>query len=120
MPSEKIQTLTDTNFDETVIKSTAPVLVDFWAEGCAPCRDLAPTVDALATELDGWVTVGKLNVDENPATAGRFSVRRIPTLLIFKSGEVVESIPSRDHARRSPCVELTHKEHLKSLIEKHL
>ena len=109
MASEKIQTLTDTNFDETVIKSTAPVLVDFWAEWCAPCRHLAPTVDALATELDGRVTVGKLNVDENPATAGRFSVRGIPTLLIFKSGEVVESI-----------VGLTDKERLKSLIEKHL
>ena len=68
MASEKIQTLTDTNFDGTVIKSTAPVLVDFWAEWCAPCRLLAPTVDALATELDGRVTVGKLNVDENPAT----------------------------------------------------
>ena len=109
MASEKIQTFTDTNFDETVIKSTAPVLVDFWAEWCAPCRRLAPTVDALATELDGRVTVGKLNVDENPATAERFSVRGIPMLLIFKSGEVVESI-----------VGLADKQHLQSLIEKHL
>lgn len=105
----EITDVTDATFEAEVLKSDKPVLVDFWAEWCAPCRRLAPTVDALATELDGRVTVGKLNVDENPATAERFSVRGIPTLLIFKSGEVVESI-----------VGLTDKEHLKSLIEKHL
>lgn len=105
----EITDVTDATFEAEVLKSDKPVLVDFWAEWCAPCRRLAPTVDALATELDGRVTVGKLNVDENPATAERFSVRGIPTLLIFKGGEVVESI-----------VGLTDKQHLKSLIEKHL
>lgn len=109
MASEKIQTLTDGNFDLTVIKSERPVLVDFWAEWCAPCRRLAPTVDALAADFDGRLTVGKLNVDENPNTAGRFSIRGIPTLLLFKGGQIVESV-----------VGLTDREHLKSLIERHV
>jgi thioredoxin 1 len=109
MASEKIQIITDGNFEDTVMKSAQPVLVDFWAEWCGPCRRLAPTVDALATELDGRLTVGKLNVDENPGTAGRFSVRGIPTLLLFKGGEVVESV-----------VGLADKDHLKQVIEPHL
>ena len=109
MASEKLRTFTDTNFDETVIQSSTPVLVDFWAEWCAPCRRLAPTVEALAVELDGRLTVGKLNVDENPSTAERFSIRGIPTLLIFKGGQIVESV-----------VGLADKQHVKSLIEKHL
>ena len=109
MASENVRTFTDTNFDDSVMKSSTPVLVDFWAEWCAPCRQLAPTVEALAVELDGRLTVGKLNVDENPSTAGRFSVRGIPTLLIFKDGQVVESV-----------VGLADKQHVKSLIERHL
>ena len=109
MASEKLRTFTDTNFDETVIQSSTPVLVDFWAEWCAPCRRLAPTVEALAVELDGRLTVGKLNVDENPSTAERFSIRGIPTLLIFKGGEIVDSV-----------VGLADKQQVKSLIEKHL
>jgi len=109
MASEKIQTFTDGNFDQTVIQSGKPVLVDFWAEWCGPCRRLAPTVDALASDFDGRVTVGKLNVDENPNTAGRFSIRGIPTLLLFKGGQIVESV-----------VGLTDRDHLKQLIEKHV
>ena len=109
MASENVRTFTDTNFDDSVMKSSTPVLVDFWAEWCAPCRRLAPTVEALAVELDGRLTVGKLNVDENPSTAERFSVRGIPMLLIFKDGQVVESV-----------VGLTDKQHVKSLIERHL
>ena len=84
MASEHVQIFTDGNFDESVIKSENPVLVDFWAEWCGPCRSLAPIVDALATDFTGRVVVGKLNVDENPGIAGRFSVRGIPTLLLFK------------------------------------
>ena len=79
MASEKVQTLTDTNFEQSVIKANQPVLVDFWAEWCGPCRRLAPTIDELATDYDGRVVIGKLNVDENPAIAVRFSICGIPT-----------------------------------------
>lgn len=109
MATDKIQTFTDGNFDQTVIQSGKPVLVDFWAEWCGPCRRLAPTVESLATDFDGRVTVGKLNVDENPNTAGRFSIRGIPTLLLFKEGQIVESV-----------VGLTDRDHLKQIIEKHV
>jgi thioredoxin 1 len=109
MASDKIQTLTDGNFDQSVIKSAQPVLVDFWAEWCGPCRRLAPTVDELATDYDGRVTVGKLNVDDNPNVASRFSIRGIPTLLLFKGGEIVEQV-----------VGLADKASLKKLLDKHV
>jgi len=107
MASEKVKTFTDNNFDDETSKGV--VLVDFWAEWCGPCRRLAPTVDALANDYDGKVTVGKLNVDENPNTSARFSIRGIPTILIFKGGEIVESV-----------VGLADKDHLKTLIDKHV
>src|SRR5216117_3859330 len=84
MAGEQVQTFTDGNFEETVLKSGAPVLVDFWAPWCGPCKRLGPTVDALATEYAGKVTVGKLNVDENPNISFKFQIRGIPTILIFK------------------------------------
>jgi thioredoxin 1 len=83
-------TFTDNGFDKEVLGSEVPVLVDFWAEWCGPCRMMSPTVDAIASEYAGKVKVGKLNVDENGATAFRYNVRGIPTLLLFKGGKVVE------------------------------
>src|SRR6476469_1643776 len=108
MASDKVQTITDGNFDQT-IGGGKPVLVDFWAEWCGPCRRLAPTVEELAGDYDGKVVVGKLNVDENPNSASKFSIRGIPTLLLFKGGEVVEQV-----------VGLADKDSLKKVIDKHV
>ena len=83
-------TFTDAGWDKDVLNSEVPVLVDFWAEWCGPCRMMSPTVDAIATDYAGRVKVGKLNVDENGATGMRYQVRGIPTLLLFKDGKVVE------------------------------
>jgi thioredoxin 1 len=107
--ADHVQTFTDGNFEESVIKVADLVLVDFWAEWCGPCKRLAPTVDALASEYAGKVTVGKLNVDDNPNTAFKFQIRGIPALLLFKGGAVVESI-----------VGLVPKEDLKKAIDKHI
>ncbi|HEV3141235.1 MAG TPA: thioredoxin [Vicinamibacterales bacterium] len=109
MAGDQVQTFTDGNFEETVLKAGAPVLVDFWAEWCGPCKRLAPTVDALANEYAGKVTVGKLNVDENPTVSFKYQVRGIPTLLLFKAGQVVESM-----------VGLASKDDLKKAFDKHL
>lgn len=81
---------TDATFDAEVVNSDIPVLVDFWAEWCGPCKMMAPTVDAIATEYAGSLKVGKLNVDDNGGTAMRYSIRGIPTLLLFKGGRVVD------------------------------
>ena len=105
----QVQKFTDANFDEIVLKSGAPVLVYFWAEWCGPCKRLGPTVDALATEYAGKVTVGKLNVDENPNVSFKFQIRGIPTILIFKGGQVVESV-----------VGLAQKDDLKKVLDKHV
>ena len=82
--------ITDANFVETVLKSSLPVLVDFWAEWCGPCKLIGPVVDEIATELEGKAVVGKLNVDDNPKVSVDFGIRSIPTLLIFKNGELVD------------------------------
>ena len=80
----------DSNFDELVMNSDKPVLVDFWAEWCGPCRMVGPIVEELATEYDGKAVIGKVNVDENQGVAAKFGIRNIPTLLVFKGGEVVD------------------------------
>jgi len=81
--------LTDSNFEE-IIKSEKPVLVDFWAEWCGPCRMVGPLVEELAGEYEGKAVIGKLNVDENPGVSAKFGIRSIPTLLVFKGGEIVD------------------------------
>jgi thioredoxin 1 len=87
--SEQITTLTDATFDEVVGASDKPILVDFWAEWCGPCKMIAPILEELAVEQADKFTIGKLDVDLNVATATKFSVMSIPTLLLFKDGEVV-------------------------------
>jgi thioredoxin 1 len=107
MASDKVKTFTDSNFD-TEIKNGV-TLVDFWAEWCGPCRRLAPTVDAIATEYDGRVSVGKMNMDENSDVPFRFMIRGIPTLLIFKNGELADQI-----------VGLVGKEEIARKLDQHL
>ncbi|MDP3998719.1 MAG: thioredoxin [bacterium] len=85
-------TLTDQNFDKDVLQSDLPVLVDFWAEWCAPCRLIGPIVEELANEYEGKLKVGKLNVDENGKIAAKFNIMSIPTLLIFKKGEIAKTM----------------------------
>ena len=101
--------VSDADFEAEVLKASGPVVVDFWAEWCGPCRRLAPTIDELATDYDGRVVIGKLNVDENPAIQSRYSIMGIPTVLIFKGGEIVEQV-----------VGLADKSALKKLIDKHI
>lgn len=81
--------ITDSNFEE-IINSDKPVLVDFWAEWCGPCRMIGPVVEELANDYDGKAVIGKVNVDENPNVSAKFGIRSIPTLLVFKNGEIVD------------------------------
>ncbi len=83
---------TTSNFQEVVLNSDKPVLVDFWAEWCGPCKMIGPLIEELATEYEGKAVIGKLNVDENPDVAGTYGIRSIPTLLVFKGGEIVDRI----------------------------
>ena len=109
MAADNVKTFTDSNFDQSVLQSGQPVLVDFWAEWCGPCKRLGPTIDQLAAEYAGKVTIGKLNVDENPNTAIKFHIRSIPAVMLFKGGQVVESV-----------VGAVPKEGFKHVIDKHV
>ena len=109
MAGENILEFSDQNFEQEVLKSDKPVLVDFWAEWCAPCRAIAPAVEAIAGEYAGRAKVGKLNVDENQSVTSRYNIRSIPTLLVFKNGEIKEQI-----------VGATSKDNLAKLLDKNL
>jgi thioredoxin 1 len=109
MASDKVVTFTDGNFESDVLKAGNPVLVDFWAEWCGPCRAMGPMIDALAGDYDGKIKIGKLNVDENPTTTMRYMVRGIPTVMLFKGGDLVDQV-----------VGLVDKNTLKQLVDKHL
>jgi thioredoxin 1 len=89
MSSEAIVHVTDASFDEEVLKSGKPVLVDYWAEWCGPCKAIAPVLDELASDYDGRLQIAKMNVDENPDVPGKLGIRGIPTLIMFKNGSEV-------------------------------
>ncbi len=105
----KILEVGDQNFETEVLNSAVPVLVDFWAAWCAPCRMLAPVVDAIATKYEGKAKVVKLNVDENITTAGKYNIKGIPTLLLFKDGVIKEQIVGN-----------TTKDTISKMIDNHL
>ena len=109
MASEHVQTYTDGNFDSDVLKAGQPVLVDFWAEWCGPCRAMEPAIDAFAADYAGKVSVGKLNVDDNPSTTMKYMVRGIPTVMLFKGGQIVDQI-----------VGAVDKSQLKQMVDRHL
>ena len=92
--------VTDGNFEEEIVKADIPAMVDFWAEWCGPCKMVGPTVEALAKEYEGKVKIAKMNVDENRETPAKFGIRNIPTLILFKDGEVAQTIigaQTKDH-----------------------
>lgn len=101
--------LTEENFDKEVLKSDIPVLVDFWAEWCGPCKMVAPTIEELAKEYSGKAKVGKVNVDQNPSIAEKYGIRGIPTLILFRNGEIGEKM-----------VGVQSKETLAGMIDKNL
>jgi len=107
--SEKVTAVSDGTFEKEVLQSAKPVLVDFWAEWCAPCRMLGPTIDAIAEQFSETAGVVKVNVDDNTATAQRYGIKGIPTLILFSGGKEVERV-----------VGATSKESISRMIEKHV
>ncbi|MEP6819163.1 MAG: thioredoxin [bacterium] len=107
--SEKVSSVTDSTFEKDVLQSSKPVLVDFWAEWCAPCRMLAPTIDAIADQFGESAGVVKVNVDDNTSTAQRYGIKGIPTLILFSGGKEVERV-----------VGATSKDSISKMIAKHL
>ena len=109
MAAENVQTYNDGNFDSDVLKADQPVLVDFWAEWCGPCRAMEPSINALASDYVGKVSVGKLNVDDNPGTTMKYMVRGIPTVMLFKAGQIVDQL-----------VGAVDKSALKQMVDRHI
>ncbi len=109
MASGNVVTISDDVFENSILKSSKPALVDFWAEWCQPCKMLSPTVEELADEFNDQIVVGKLNVDDNPVTATKYGIRGIPTLLLFKEGQVVQQL-----------VGVKSKAEIKKIIEENL
>ncbi len=107
--AENVIQVTDANFESEVLNSTVPVLIDFWAAWCMPCRFVAPVVEELAKDYEGKIKVGKLDVDSNPAIASKYGITSIPTLLLFKNGEVVDGV-----------IGAVPKAQLETMIKKHL
>lgn len=107
--SENTVELTDSNFDQEVLQSPVPVLVDFWASWCAPCRLIAPAVEAIAKDYAGRAKVGKVNVDENMSTSSKYNIRGIPALLVFKGGEM-----------RDQIVGASSKENIQAMLDRHM
>ena len=107
--SENTVELTDSNFEQEVLQSPVPVLVDFWASWCAPCRLIAPAVEAIAKDYAGRAKVGKVNVDENMSTSSKYSIKGIPALLVFKGGEL-----------RDQIVGASSKENIQAMLDRHM
>jgi thioredoxin 1 len=92
MAGEKVQAVSDSSFEADILQADLPVLVDFWAPWCGPCKAIAPMIDELAAEYDGKIRIAKMNVDDNPATPGKYGIRAIPTLILFKGGQILDQI----------------------------
>jgi thioredoxin 1 len=109
MASENVLTYTDVNFESDVLKAATPVLVDFWAEWCGPCRAMEPAINSIAADYMGKVSVGKLNVDDNPGITMKYMVRGIPTVMLFNGGQIVDQV-----------VGLVDKGTLKQMLDRHI